>query len=84
MSDPIDRMQKSWSDMMTISRLETEITRLRTLLSEVEKEARAKALEDAAKFIEDFVVTSTNRGPLVKPRDGNVYAIHYAEKIRGL
>lgn len=58
MSDPIDRMQKSWSDMMAISRLETEIARLRTLLSEAEqreKGARAKALEEAAMRVDKLI-----------------------------
>ncbi len=44
MSDIVDRMQKSWSDMTKISTLEAENERLRQLLSEAEtreREARA-------------------------------------------
>lgn len=62
MSDPIDRMQKSWSDMMAISRLETEIARLRTLLSEAEQ--REQKLQAALSFwmpgVTEEIETITN------------------------
>ncbi|MFK3847882.1 hypothetical protein ACI2J5_00080 [Agrobacterium pusense] len=83
MSDIVELMQKSWSDMTKISTLEAENERLRQLLSEAEKrdrEARVKALEEAAKVADEMPVllmTSPVHVKAASPQD-------VARRIRAL